>query len=100
MVAQNGAQIYNRYPRTQIEKQNKENKTWDKQVFKLDKKDIFVWISLSWYNAFVIFSCDEQLKKWHCHSVCPCFRPSLFFSFNVLEVSSSPKEFQWCFKTV
>ena len=33
-------------------------------------------------------------------SVRSCFRPSPFFSFSVLEVSSSPKEFQWCFKAV
>ena len=32
--------------------------------------------------------------------VCMCVCPSLFFSFSVLEVSSSPKESQWCFKTV
>ena len=25
---------------------------------------------------------------------------TLFFSFSVLEVSTSPKEFQWCFKGV
>ena len=31
--------------------------------------------------------------------VFPSVRP-LFFSFSVLEVSSSPKEFQWCFKAV
>ena len=30
----------------------------------------------------------------------PSVRPSLFFSFCVLEVSSSPEEFQWCFKPV
>ena len=33
-------------------------------------------------------------------SVRSCFRPSPFFSFSVLEVSTSPKEFQWCFKKV
>ena len=27
-------------------------------------------------------------------------RSSLFFSFSVFEVLSSPKEFQWCFKKV
>ena len=27
-------------------------------------------------------------------------RPSLYFSFSVFEVLSSPKEFQWCFKKV
>ena len=32
--------------------------------------------------------------------VCSCVRPSLFFSFSVFEVLSSPKEFQWCFKKV
>ena len=59
----------------------------------------------------IIFSCDEQLKKWRCHSGCPfmfsCFRVSLF-SFSVLGVCSafgmpyimSPREFQWCFKKV
>ena len=31
-----------------------------------------------------------------CVSVCP----SPFFSFSLLEVSSSPEEFQWCFKPV
>ena len=29
-----------------------------------------------------------------------CVRSSLFFSFSVFEVLSSPKEFQWCFKKV
>ena len=33
-------------------------------------------------------------------SVRPFVRPSLFFSFSVFEVLSSPKEFQWCFKKV
>ena len=28
------------------------------------------------------------------------FSPSPFFSFSVLEVSSSPKEVRWCFKAV
>ena len=28
--------------------------------------------------------------------VFPCFRSSPFFSFSVLDVSSCPKEFQWC----
>ena len=47
------------------------------------------------------FSCDEQLKKWRCHSVCPFVLPSIpFFSFSVPGVSSNPKEFQWCFKAV
>ena len=33
--------------------------------------------------------------------VFPCFRVSVpFFSFNVLEVSASPKVFQWCFNGV
>ena len=27
------------------------------------------------------FSCDEQLKKWRCHSVLPCFRVSVFPCF-------------------
>ena len=31
--------------------------------------------------------------------VTKCVRPFLF-SFSVLEVSSSPEEFQWCFKAV
>ena len=30
----------------------------------------------------------------------PFVRSSLFFSFSVFEVLSSPKEFQWCFKKV
>ena len=32
--------------------------------------------------------------------VFPFVRSSPFFSFSVLEVSSSPKVFQWCFKAV
>ena len=33
--------------------------------------------------------------------VCPCVRPSVpSFSFSVLGVLSSPKEFQWCFEKV
>ena len=56
------------------------------------------------FGIFPVFSCDEQLKKGRCHSVRPfvrsCFRLSPFFSFSVLEVSSSAKEFQWCFKAV
>ena len=36
-----------------------------------------------------IFSCDEELKKWRCHSVCSSFRssfcPSLFFLLVSLE---------------
>ena len=33
--------------------------------------------------------------------VCSCVCSSVpFFSFSVLEVSSSPKEFQWCLKAV
>ena len=32
--------------------------------------------------------------------VTQCVRSSLFFSFSVFEVLSSPKEFQWCFKKV
>ena len=34
-----------------------------------------------------VFRCDEQLKKGRCHSVCVSVP---FFSFSVLEVSSSP----------
>ena len=33
-------------------------------------------------------------------SVCSFVCLSLFFSFSVFEVLSSPKEFQWCFKKV
>ena len=52
------------------------------------------------FKLIRVFNCDEQLKKWRCHSVCVSVRPSVpFFSFSVLEVSASPKEFQWCFKT-
>ena len=35
-----------------------------------------------------------------CSSVRSFVRSSLFFSFSVFEVLSSPKEFQWCFKKV
>ena len=50
----------------------------------------------------VIFSCNEQLKKWRCHSVCPSVRPSVcpFFSFSVLGILSSVKLFQCCVKHV
>ena len=44
-----------------------------------------------------VFSCDKQLKKWHCHSACVFVCP---FFFSVLGGLSSPKEFQWCFKKV
>ena len=47
------------------------------------------------FACLYIFSCDEQLKKWRCHSVRPCFHP--FFSFSVLGVLSNPKVFKWCF---
>ena len=43
-----------------------------------------------------VFSCDKQLKKF----VRPFVRPSPFFSFIVLEVSSCSKECQWCFNAV
>ena len=32
--------------------------------------------------------------------VCPSVLPSPYFSFSVLGILSSPKEFQWCFKKV
>ena len=43
-----------------------------------------------------IFSCDEQLKKWRCHSVCPCACPFFFF-FCILGVCMV---FQGCLKGV
>ena len=56
--------------------------------------------------AFIIclVRCDE-LKKWHCHSVCPSIRlyPFLypFFSYNFLEVQSfngGSRKFKACLK--
>ena len=37
------------------------------------------------------FSCDKQLKKWHCHSVCSfvCLCMCPFFSFSALWVCSA-----------
>ena len=48
------------------------------------------------FNFLAAMSSSRSDVVTHCvlPSVCP------FFSFSVLEVSSSPKEFQWCFKKV
>ena len=48
-----------------------------------------------------IFSCDEQLKKWWCHSVRPFVRSLVpFFSFSVFGVRSALRKFQGRFKKV
>ena len=51
-------------------------------------------------RSFVRSSVRPSVRPSVRSSVFPCFRPSPFFSFSVLEVSSSPTEFQWCFKAV
>ena len=60
--------------------------------------------------SVLVITCDEQLKKWPCHSVCVSVRPYVLsfllvsvetstsgMSYSVIWIWSSPKEFQWCF---
>ena len=88
--------------------------------YSLDREEIFVRVL-----CFPIFSCDEQLKKWLCHSVPPSISPLVISPLVMKEflaaMSSSrsdvvthsfhssirnqglfsiPKEFQLCFKGV
>ena len=69
-------------------------------------KSINYWLiknlKKSWNTVTLVFSCKKQLKKWCCYSVgtCVCLlvHSSPYFSFSVLDILSSPKKFQWCFK--
>ena len=63
------------------------------------------WKSLVPGWCQMVFSCDEQLKKWLCHSVRSFVRLSVMKEFlkrkqDLLGVLSSPEEFQLCFKNV
>ena len=88
---------------------------WTKNLFQGNFKDIFgskfflnknilerkfVWpIFLNLTFGTNIFSCDEQLKKWRCHSVRSSVRPCVtFFSFSVFEVCSAFGMSRGCFK--
>ena len=52
------------------------------------------------FLAAMSSSRSDVVTQFVCSSVRSFVRPSLFFSFSVFEVLSSPKEFQWCFKKV
>ena len=68
------------------------------------KKKYFICVVASggptqtWFLAAMSSSRSDVVTQCVRVSVFSCFRP--FFSFNVLEVSSSGKVFQLCFKAV
>ena len=58
-----------------------------------------VFSAMSQYTPFLA-AMSSSRSDVVTQSVRPFVFTSSFLSFSVLEVSSSPKEFQWCFKAV